>query len=251
MFGKCSEAAREQVIELNRQAGELLRQSARQARQLAQLARSKARGRGAQAKLRSAAAIEQLAKRCERVAEQTFKRAKGQKITDRIVSLADPDARPIRKGKAGKPTDFGYVLQLCELTANTKPGARGLIMPAATAPGNPGENTLLAETVAELERAGLAPKEIALDGGFGHHRSDEQLASLQPERVFVSGRRAAGSPRTKRRMRRYRTGIEGRISHLKRGYGLKRSRLKGYEGQQIWSGWGILTYNLDTLAVLG
>lgn len=32
-------------------------------------------------------------------------------------------------------------------------------------------------------------------------------------------------------------------------YGLKRSRLKGHEGQQIWSGWGILAYDLDTLAV--
>jgi hypothetical protein len=40
-----------------------------------------------------------------------------------------------------------------------------------------------------------------------------------------------------------------RISHLKRGYGLRRSRLKGHDGQQITTGWGILTYNLDTLAI--
>jgi IS5 family transposase len=50
-------------------------------------------------------------------------------------------------------------------------------------------------------------------------------------------------------MRRYRTGAEGRISHLKRGYGMDRSRLKGDEGQQIWTGWAILAYNADTLAV--
>jgi len=47
----------------------------------------------------------------------------------------------------------------------------------------------------------------------------------------------------------YRTGIEGRISHLKRGYGLKRSRLKGHDGAKAWTGWAILTYNLDTLAI--
>lgn len=122
-------------------------------------------------------------------------------------------------------------------------------MPAATALGNPGENTLLPETVAEIEGLGLHPREVALDGGFGHLKSDEQLASLEPERVFVSGRRESGSRRTRRRLRRYRTGTEGRISHLKRGYGLKRSRLKGHEGQQIWTGWGILAYDLDTLAV--
>ena len=248
-IGRRSGGARLQVIELNRQAGELLRSSAREARRLAGVARSAARGRGARAKLRAAEAIEELAKRCERVAEQTLRRAKGLKITGRIVSLSDPDARPIRKGKAGKPTEFGYVAQICELTPSTKPGARGLIVPAATAPGNPDENTLLPETVAEIEALGLRPRELALDGGFGHLKSDQQLASLEPERVFVSGRRESGSGRTKRRLRRYRTGTEGRISHLKRSYGLKRSRLKGHQGQQIWTGWGLLAYDLDTLAV--
>jgi IS5 family transposase len=56
----------------------------------------------------------------------------------------------------------------------------------------------------------------------------------------------AGTPK---RLARYRTGCEGRISHLKRSYGLRRSRLKGQAGQQIWTGWAILAYNLDTLAI--
>jgi IS5 family transposase len=67
--------------------------------------------------------------------------------------------------------------------------------------------------------------------------------------VFISGRQQPGSRRTQRRLQRYRTGAEGRISHLKRGYRLGRSRLKGNEGQQIWAGWSILAYNLDTLAI--
>jgi IS5 family transposase len=67
--------------------------------------------------------------------------------------------------------------------------------------------------------------------------------------VFISGRQQPGSTRTQRRLQRYRTGAEGRISHLKRGYGLNRSRLKGDEGQQTWTGWAILAYNADTLAV--
>ena len=52
-----------------------------------------------------------------------------------------------------------------------------------------------------------------------------------------------------RRLRNWRVGIEARISHLKRSYGLRRSRLKGQAGQQIWTGWAILAYNLDTLAI--
>jgi hypothetical protein len=38
------------------------------------------------------------------VAEQIDRRVRGVRITDRLVSIADPDARPIRKGKLGKPT---------------------------------------------------------------------------------------------------------------------------------------------------
>jgi transposase, IS5 family len=181
--------AREQVIALNVEAGRLLRRSACEARRLAKTARSKARGRGAQAKLRAASKLEELAERCERIAEQTAQRLRGEKITDRIVSLADPDARPIRKGKAGKPNEFGYVAQICEVTQNTKPGARGFVLPAASGAGNLGENTLLPDTAAELVGLGLAPREVALDGGFGHHRSEEQLAEIEPERVFVPAAR--------------------------------------------------------------
>ena len=67
--------------------------------------------------------------------------------------------------------------------------------------------------------------------------------------MFIAGRAEPGSRRTRRRLARYRTGCEGRISHLKRGYGLRRSRLKGDQGQRIWTGWAVLAYNLDTLAI--
>jgi hypothetical protein len=81
------------------------------------------------------------------------------------------------------------------------------------------------------------------------HNTRDALSDLTPERVFISGRQRPGSRRIQRRMQRYRTGAEGRISHLKRHYGLGRSRLKGKQGQQIWNGWGILAYNADTLAI--
>jgi hypothetical protein len=41
---------------------------------------------------------------CQKVAGQIKQRVAGEPIKDRIVSLHDPDARPIRKGKLGKPT---------------------------------------------------------------------------------------------------------------------------------------------------
>jgi transposase, IS5 family len=240
--------AKEEVLKLTAETGKLLERSVSEARRLATLARRRARGRGAQTKLKTAAKLEQLADRCEKVARQIKQRVAGEPITDRLVSLSDPDARPIRKGKLGKPNEFGYVTQLAEVTEHTKRGARGLILPGSTAPGNPQENTLLPDTVAELTRLGISPREVALDGGFQVGPTNSALADLAPETVFIAGRQEPASRRTKRRLARYRTGEEGRISHLKRRYGLDRSRLKGAEGQQIWTEWAILAYNSDTLA---
>ena len=241
--------AKAEVVALTGETGELLERSIREARRLAALARRTASGRGAKAKLKAATQLEELAGRCEKVTRQIKQRVAGEAIKDRIVSLADPDARPIRKGKLGQPTQFGYVTQLAEVTENTRRGARGLILPASTTLGNPGENTLLPGTVAELKRLGISPREVALDGGFHTELTNTALADLAPKTVFIAGRQQPGSKRTQRRLRKYRTGAEGRISHLKRRYGMDRSRLKGDEGQQIWTEWAILAYNSDTLAV--
>jgi transposase, IS5 family len=124
-----------------------------------------------------------------------------------------------------------------------------LILPASTQAGNPSENTLLPGTVAELTRLGISPREVALDGAFMPTPTNTELEDLAPKTVFIAGRQEPESKRTERRLRRFRTGEEGRISHLKRRYGLDRSRLKGDEGRQIWTEWAILSYNADTLAV--
>jgi IS5 family transposase len=245
--------AKAEVLALTEQTGELLQRSITEARKLAALARRRALGRGAVTKRRAAAQLEELADRCEKVAIQIKQRVAGEPIIDRLVSISDPDARPIRKGKLGKPNEFGYVSQICEVTEHTRRGARGLIVPASTRLGNPAEDSLLPDTIGELTRLGIRPREIALDGGFNlgptHQALDDH--GLTPERVFIAGRQQPGSRRTQRRLARYRTGAEGRISHLKRGYGMNRARLKGDEGRQIWTGWSILTYNADTLAVRG
>ena len=241
--------AKAEVLALTERTGELLSRSVEDARRLAAIARRRARGRGAKAKQKTGCESRELADRCEKVADRIRQRVKGEPISDRIVSIADPDARPIRKGKLGTPNEFGYVTQLAEVTENTKPGARGLILPASSQIGNPHENTLLPDTVTEPARLGLSPREVALDGGFMPGPSSSALADLAPKTVVIAGWQEPRSKRTTRRLSRYRTGEEGRISHLKRRYGLDRSRLKGGEGQQIWTEWAILTYNADTLGV--
>jgi IS5 family transposase len=243
--------AKSEVLELTEQTGQLLGSSIREARKLARIARARARGRGAQKKLQAATRLQELADRCEKVASQIRARVAGRPISDRLVSLADPDARPIRKGKLGKPNEFGYVTQICEITEHTRAGARGLIIATSARIGNPAEDTLLPDTLGQLSRLAIKPREIALDGAFNVGPTRQALADqdLEPERLFISGRQQPGSRRTQRRLQRYRTGAEGRISHLKRGYGLGRSRLKGNHRRTVWTGWAILAYNADTLAI--
>jgi len=241
--------AKAEVLKLTGQCGEQAAASVAEARRLAARARRAARGRGAKAKLAAAQRLEGLADRCQRVVDQIAQRIAGQPISDRLVSLADPDARPIRKGKAGKPTEFGSVHQIAEVTPHTRRGARGFVLAPASAPGNPGEEKLLPATVDELQAVGLKPREVALDGGFPVRATQQALAPIAPQRVFIAGRpsTAAGAcPPTRRRLASYRTGAEGRISHLKRGYGLRRSRLRGTAGTRTWVGWAALAYNLDT-----
>lgn len=235
------------ALRLTGEAGELVRRSVAETRRLARRLRERARGRGAQRKLAAARRLEALVDRAEKVARQIRQRLAGEKITDRLVSMSDPDARPIRKGKLRQPTEFGYVFQLTELTENTRRGARGLILPAPSQVGSPNESDLLPATGAELERLGVRPQEVAVDGGFAPGPVAEHLPASK--RTFIAGRQSTGSRRSDRRLARYRVGSEGRISHLKRRYGLGRSRLKGHNGARTWVAWGILVYNLDTLAI--
>ena len=235
------------VLRLTGEAGQLVGQSVREARALARQLRDRARGRGAKAKRRAAQRLDELADLADKIARQITQRLAGEKITDRLVSMADPDARPIRKGKLRAPTEFGYVFQLAELTENTRRGARGLILPAPTKIGSPNEADLLPDTAQEIHKAKLRPREVAVDGGFQPGCVGEQLPDTTNR--FIAGQQSTGSKHTDRRLARYRVGAEGRISHLKRDYGLRRSRLRGLDGARTSVGWTILTYNLDTLAI--
>ncbi len=90
-------------------------------------------------------------------------------------------------------------------------------------------------------------------GGFGNEIADEALAAANIlDKVIPRVGRADPREPTGRWRRRYRfrAGIEGRISAPKRGYGIRRSRLKGHAGVRIWVGFGILANNLDRMAAL-
>jgi IS5 family transposase len=72
------------------------------------------------------------------------------------------------------------------------------------------------------------------------------------QRNGTSGRARLALERTRRfrRLRNWRVGIEVRISHLKRAFGLRRTRLRRLGGARTWVGLGIFTYNLQRMTVV-
>jgi IS5 family transposase len=108
-----------------------------------------------------------------------------------------------------------------------------------------------------IEVTGRAPGTVVGDRGFGTAANDQAVEALGVKRV---GRQRNGTPgkarlavertRAFRRLRNWRVGIEGRISHLKRSFGLRRGRLRRLGGARIWVGLGILAYNLQRMTVV-
>jgi transposase, IS5 family len=187
-----------------------------------------------------------------RLLVQTDQRLAGNRvIPDRLVSLSDPDARPIRKGKPGRPTEFGYSLLLAE-------DERGFIADHRVEQGNPPDAAQLLPSVQRVVAVtGRPPGTVVGDRGFGTAANDQAVAALGVRRV---GLQRTGTPsksrlaweRTRRfrRLRNWRVGIEARISHLKRAFGLRRTRLRRLGGARTWVGLGIFAYNLQRMTVV-
>ncbi len=86
--------------------------------------------------------------RTERVVAQTRSRLAGvmPDSSSRLVSLHDPDARPIRKGRLGKPVEFGYKAQIVD-------NADGVILDHNVELGNPPDTAQLAPAIARITAA--------------------------------------------------------------------------------------------------
>jgi len=206
-----------------------------------------AEGVSKKARAKAIARLEGFIALSRRVVDQVRMRFAGEKIEGRLVSLFDPDARPVRRGKLSAPNEFGYVVQLAEVASSTKPGTTALLLPPKLVAGSTHENALLTQTVTELATLKINLKEASFDAGFGRVATEKALPGL--ERIFISGSASnQGSARTRRRLAKFRVGSEGRISHFKREYHGGRSRLRGDAGARIWESWSVLALDIDTVA---
>jgi IS5 family transposase len=235
-----------QVAAIARQTLGEVRVVARNARQA--LARRPGDGRLA----RLVGELEETISQTQRLLAQTDQRLAGNRvIPDRLVSLSDPDARPIRKGKPRHPTQFGYTLLLAE-------DERGFVADHQLQQGNPPDAPQLVPAVERVMAVtGRPPGTVVGDRGFGTAANDQAVEALGVKRVGLQrngtpGKARLALERTRRfrRLRNWRVGIEARISHLKRSFGLRRTRLRRLSGARTWVGLGIFAYNLQRMTVV-
>jgi IS5 family transposase len=201
-------------------------------------------------------AIDELATtiaRARQVVAQTRRRLAGDlpDSATRLVSLHDPDARPIAKGRIGKPVEFGYKAQIVD-------NEDGLVLDYDLREGNPPDAPQLAPAIERItRRVGKPPRAATADRGYGEAKVEQQLHDLGVKTVAIPRKGQPGAARREhehrpgfRKLIKWRTGSEGRISHLKHRYGWDRSRLAGRGRAATWCGHGIFTHNLVKITTL-
>ncbi|HEX2262292.1 MAG TPA: ISNCY family transposase, partial [Pseudonocardiaceae bacterium] len=168
---------------------------------------------------------------------------------EKLLSLFEPHTQVIQRHKPGRAVEFGRKLWLDEVDG-------GLVSRYAVLDQPGQDQPYLADSLAgHQERFGHPPWLLAGDRGV-YSAANERLAQeAGVKRVVLP---ATGKPSAERRRQertgwwrrgfRFRAGIVGRISVLRRGFGLDRCRDHGEAGMGRWVGWGILAHNLAKVA---
>ena len=198
--------------------------------------------------------VEVFLPRVERAIAPTVRRVfKGEAVPapEKIVSLFEPHTQVIVRHKAGQPVEFGRKLWLDEVEGGIVSGWRRLEAPGQAAP------QLVPSLVAHQQRFGQPPWLLTADRGVFSPLNEAQAERAGVRRVAIpAAGRASGAPERSRMERqrwfrrglRFRAGIEGRISVLRRCYGLDRCCDHGERGLGRWVGWGTMAANLERIA---
>ena len=239
---------KESLPAIDRLTGEIAQRAKRTVREVRKLSERLCRVRG-----RKRAAAKVLARQLERalvaaeqILAQTDLRLSGQRsIPDRRVSLIDPDARPIHRGNPGRAIGFGYKARIADTP-------EGFVIADIPERGGPNDGALLDGAIEKASRAGMRVKTVYADRGFATNAGDAALRKHGVEDAVIP-RQGKAPPRQQsrswRRRYRFRNGLEGRISQMKRK-GFRRTRLRNLGGAQTWIGGVTFSHNLQRLAIL-
>ncbi len=172
---------------------------------------------------------------------------------EKIYSIFEPHTDLIKRGKVLKPIEFGHKVFLAE-------SGHGLITQYRVLTGNPADQTHVSPSIAlHTEVFGHAPELYSSDRGFFSPANLQacEAAGVKCACIPQSGggkrsaeREAIEKSRAFKKGQRFRAGIEGRISVLFRGRGMKRAFVEGRERFEILVGAAVLANNLMVIAEL-
>jgi IS5 family transposase len=163
----------------------------------------------------------------------------------KLLSLFEPSTEVIRKGKAGRPNEFGKMVKLQE-------AENQIVIDYEVYDQRPADSDLLVAAIeTHAARLGRTPYLVAADAGFYSAKNEAAAKAKGVKRVSIPNR-ATKSPERRREQKKrwfrngqkWRTGCEGRISVVKRRHGLDRCRYKGLAGMRRWVGLGVIADNL-------
>ena len=191
----------------------------------------------------------------QRVIDQTRRRViegKSVPAEQKIYSIFEPHTDLIKRGKAQKPVEFGHKVFLAE-------SAQGLITQYRVLAGNPGDEAQVRPCLKRHAKTfGDAPELLSGDRGFF---SQDSIKDCDKAGVALTCIPQCGGKKTPerelfekspafKRGQRFRAGIEGRISVLFRGRGMKRCLAEGHERFELLVGAAVMANNLMAIAAL-
>jgi IS5 family transposase len=191
--------------------------------------------------------LNEMVPRVQQVIRQTVARIfEGDTRSEgKIVSVFEPSAEVIRKGKASKPTEFGKLIKLQE-------AENQIVIDYQVYEQRPSDTDLLIPAIdAHEAKLGRVPRLVAADAGFYSAKNEAEAKARGVKRICIpnyasksAGRRHEQKKRWFGDGQRWRTGCEGRISVAKRRHGLNRCRYRGEDGMKRWVGLGVIADNL-------
>ena len=189
--------------------------------------------------------------RAQQVLSQTVRRVfSDEKVpsAEKLVSIFEPHTDIICRGKPNKPTEYGHKVWLGEVEG-------GFIAQYEVLDGNPNDESQWQSTLEKhVQLFGQPPRQASADRGVHSAKNEAFAAKLGVKRVVLPkpGRKSETRRQHERqrwfwRGRRFHAGVEGRISVIKRKYGLDCCRNRGQDGFERWIGWGVIANNLTML----
>jgi len=163
----------------------------------------------------------------------------------KLLSLFEPSTEVIRKGKAGKPNEFGKMVKLQE-------AENQIVIDYEVYARRPTDADILVAAIDTHQALmGRTPRLVAADAAFYSNKNEAAAKAKGVKRVCIPNRSTKSAERKLEQKKRWfrngqkwRTGCEGRISVVKRRHGLDRCRYKGFVGMERWVGLGVIADNI-------